>query len=66
MIVSIDKLHREAQQAAQRYQSANEACPYPFGTEAANVFCAFFYAIKKADALVPAIEAELIAEGVLA
>ena len=66
MIVSIDKLQREAQQAAKRYQSTSEACPYPFGTEAVNVFCAFFNTIKNAERVAKAIEAELVTEGVLA
>lgn len=41
-IVSIEAIDKLAKQAATRYTNVNEACPYPFGTQAANVFCKKF------------------------
>ncbi len=37
-IISIEQIEREAQLAAQHYANVNEACPYPFTTEAGRIF----------------------------
>ncbi|MDP3651073.1 MAG: hypothetical protein Q8R67_05250 [Rhodoferax sp.] len=37
-IVSIAKIKAEALASARLYTDINAACPYPFGTQAANVF----------------------------
>lgn len=37
-IVPIDKIKQEARAAAARYEDVNDACPYPFGTEAGRIF----------------------------
>ena len=37
-IISIEQIEREAQLAAQRFKHINEACPYPFHTEAGRIF----------------------------
>lgn len=41
-IVSIDAIDKLAKQAAAQYTTVNDACPYPFGTHAATVFCKKF------------------------
>lgn len=41
-IISISRIQREALAAAQQYSCVNAACPYPFGTDAAHMFKAFF------------------------
>ena len=37
-IVSIERIKSEAMAAARQYATVNEACPYPFGTEAGKRF----------------------------
>lgn len=41
-IIPVDRIEREAQQAAKQYDCINAACPYPFGTDAGHMFKAFF------------------------
>lgn len=41
-IISIDRIESEARAAARTYDNINDACPFPFGTRAANVFKAEF------------------------
>lgn len=44
-IISIERVKKQAQEAAQKYANVNDACPYPFQTEAGRVFKdAFFIA----------------------
>ncbi len=38
MIVAIETIEREAREAAQQGKSLNEACPYPFASEAGRRF----------------------------
>ena len=41
-IISRERIEREARAAAKIYNNINDACHYPFGTEAAWVFAAEF------------------------
>lgn len=41
-VISIERLRAEAQDAATRYSDINAACPYPFHTDAAHAFKAYF------------------------
>ena len=42
MIVAKEVIDKQATQAAKQGRSLNDACPYPFGTEAADHFTAVF------------------------
>ncbi|WP_440105364.1 hypothetical protein [Acidovorax sp. BL-A-41-H1] len=42
MIVSKATIEKQATEAAGKGQSINDACPYPFGTEAADHFKAVY------------------------
>lgn len=42
MIIPIERIKREATEAAKRYSDINDACPYPWDTDAAHAFKAFF------------------------
>ena len=48
-IISRERLEREARAAAKTYSDINDACPYPFGTDAAHIFAAEF---KRARAVI--------------
>ena len=37
-IISIERIQEQAFKAARLYANINDACPYPFGTEAGRVF----------------------------
>ena len=50
-IISRERLEREARAAAKTYDNINDACPYPFGTDAAHQFTAEF---KRARAVINA------------
>ncbi len=51
MIVSKSTIEKQATEAAGKGQSINDACPYPFGTEAADHFKAvYLLALPKAQA----------------
>jgi len=45
-IFSIERIQREAHAAARKFSDVNDACPYPFATEAGRVFRAAFMAIQ--------------------
>ena len=47
-IIPLDRIRREAIEAAARFSTVNEACPYPFGTDAAHAFCSEFRLAKNA------------------
>lgn|GEM_PF-6846899 len=47
-VISLERLKREATTAAQTYTSVNCACPYPFQSEAAHAFKAFFLEARRA------------------
>ena len=41
-IIPIARVEREARQAAQKYNCIDDACPYPFDTDAGKLFKQFF------------------------
>jgi hypothetical protein len=41
-VIPIERIQREAREAAERYEDVNAACPYPFSTDAAHAFKAYF------------------------
>lgn len=47
-IVSIDAVKRGAHEAAERGQALNDACPWPFDSEAGRRFKQFFITHKAA------------------
>ena len=47
-IVSIDEVKQEAAQAATRYTDVNDACPYPFYSEAGRLFKKEFIRVRLA------------------
>lgn len=47
-IISIERIKKQAKEAAQKYANVNDACPYPFQSEAGRVFKeAFFIACEE-------------------
>lgn len=50
-IVSRERVEREARAAARTYNNVNDACPYPFATDAGHYFAAEF---KRARAVINA------------
>ena len=67
MIYSIEKIEREAAQAASRYQDVNDACPYPFDTTAGYVFANAFkaaHAAKPRTAAAQSAKAPVATEGI--
>lgn len=47
-IESIASIEARAKAAAKVYSDINDACPYPFGTDAAHHFKAAFFAARAA------------------
>jgi hypothetical protein len=47
-VVSIDSVKQEAAAAAQRYTNVNDACPYPFYSEAGRLFKQEFSRVRLA------------------
>lgn len=41
-IISKERIKADAHAAARKYTNVNDACPYPFGTEAGRLFKAEF------------------------
>ncbi len=41
-VIPIERIEREARKAAGEHDDVNAACPYPFGTDAAHAFKAYF------------------------
>ncbi len=41
-IVSIESIAKQANAAAEKFTNVNDACPYPFGTEAGRTFKRIF------------------------
>jgi hypothetical protein len=37
-VIPIERIRREARAAAQEHANINDACPYPFGSDAAHAF----------------------------
>jgi len=48
MIIPIARIEREATEAAKLYSDVNAACPYPFDSDAAHAFKAFFKTARNA------------------
>lgn len=48
VIVSKHHIEQQAREAAQQGQSLNDACPYPFTTEAGQHFTAVFLVAQRA------------------
>lgn len=49
-IVSLDTIRQQAAKAAQIYGNVNDACPYPFSTQAGREFKAAFELARNATA----------------
>lgn len=47
-VVSIDTIKRQAKDAAHKFANVNDACPYPFHTQAGQLFKATFLAARTA------------------
>lgn len=52
-VSTIASIEAAARLAATKYDNVNEACPYPFGTVSAFVFCNAFNAAKAATTSTP-------------
>jgi len=48
-VISIERLRAEAEEAATRYSDVNDACPYPFHSDAGHCFSAFFKEARAAQ-----------------
>jgi hypothetical protein len=46
-VIPLARIQREAREAAQQYSDVNDACPYPFGTDAGHAFKAEFLAARQ-------------------
>ena len=46
-IISITRIQQEAKQSAQRFANANDACPYPPGSDAARHFKSAFFLARE-------------------
>lgn len=46
-IIPIERIQREAKQAAQQHANANSANPYPAGSSAANLFKEHFFIARE-------------------
>ena len=55
-IASRETIEREAREAAKQYSNVNDACPYPFHTEAGQIFHAEFNAIRAARGAAPELK----------
>lgn len=52
-IVPSAQIEREAEEAARHYADVNDACPYPFDTEAGRLFRQTFHAMRAALGCAP-------------
>ena len=62
-VISLERIEREARAAEATYQDINDACPYPFYSEAGRVFKKAFVAARVARNM-PALKAALKARPV--
>lgn len=46
-VIPIARIQREARESAQRFANVNDACPYPFGSDAGRVFKEAFYIARE-------------------
>lgn len=56
-IIPLDQVQREAREAAKVYTDVNDACPYPFSSDAGHAFRAEFNAMRAALAAAPELRA---------
>lgn len=47
-VIPIARIQREAAESAQRFANVNDACPYPFGSDAGRVFKEAFFIAREA------------------
>lgn len=52
-IIPIDRVHREAAEAARTFTDVNDACPYPFASDAGHAFRKHFEMVRLAMAAAP-------------
>lgn len=50
-VISLARIRREAEAAALKHADVNDACPYPFGSDAGHAFKQIFMAARAAMAL---------------
>ena len=41
-VIPLERIEREARAAARHYSNVNDACPYPFGSDAGHAFSHYF------------------------
>lgn len=41
-VIPLERIEREARDAAREYSDINAACPYPFGSDAGHAFSQYF------------------------
>ena len=47
-VIPIERIRREAKESAQRFANVNDACPYPFESEAGRLFKEAFFLAREA------------------
>lgn len=55
-IIPIEQVRHQARLAASQYSDVNEACPYPFDTEAGRVFREEFNTMRAALGAAPELK----------
>lgn len=55
-IIPRDQVQREARDAAAHYSDVNDACPYPFDSEAGRVFRSEFMAMRASLGAAPELK----------
>lgn len=56
-VIPLERLEQEARAAALQYSDVNDACPYPFGSDAGHAFSQYFkLARAESQALLEMIE----------
>ena len=46
-IISTERIKREAKESAQRFANVNDACPYPFQSQAGRIFKETFFIARE-------------------
>lgn len=60
-VIPLERIEREARAAALQYSNVNDACPYPFGSDAGHAFSQYF---KLARAEAQALEDSTVLEDI--
>jgi len=47
-VIPIDRIRKEAIESAQRFANVNDACPYPFNSDAGRIFKQEFFLAREA------------------